>query len=139
MAFYTKVKRPPVLNVISLIDILCILLIFFIVTTEFKKDEVQVQIQLPETTQGTKEETPQEPVVILATKDKKIFIGTKEIPLDQLKIVLKEQQTVQSRAQFILKADTGIPLGCFVKVLDASKEAGIANLSLLTEDANKEK
>jgi biopolymer transport protein ExbD len=52
MAFYTKVKRPPVINIISLIDILCILLIFFVVTTEFKKNEAQVQIQLPESTQG---------------------------------------------------------------------------------------
>lgn len=137
MQFYTKAKHPPAINIVSLIDILCILLIFFVATSEFKEDQPQIQIQLPEATQGTKEETPQEPITILASKDKKIYIGSREIPLADLEAALKERQTLMPNTQFILKADTGIPLGFFVKVLDASKAAGIANLSLLTEDANK--
>ncbi|MDZ4788113.1 MAG: biopolymer transporter ExbD [Blastochloris sp.] len=135
MRFYSKARRPPIINIVSLIDILCILLIFFIVTTEFKKDQYQVEIKLPESTQATKEDKPTEPVLILATKDKKIFIGDEEIPLEKLVSVLKSKQNGQSNPLFSLKADTEIPLGFFVKVLDASKEAGIANLSLLTEES----
>lgn len=135
MRFYSKARRPPIINIVSLIDILCILLIFFIVTTEFKKDQHQVEIKLPESTQATKEDKPTEPVLILATKDKKIFIGDEEIPLEKLVSVLKSKQSGQSNPLFSLKADTEIPLGFFVKVLDASKEAGIANLSLLTEES----
>jgi biopolymer transport protein ExbD len=139
MAFYTKAKRPPVLNIISLIDILCILLIFFIVTTEFKKDEVQLQIKLPETSKGTKEEAPQEPVTILISKEKKIYIGQTEVPLANLILTLKERKIATPQALYILKADTGVPLGFFIKVLDASESAGIANLSIMAEEAGKEK
>ncbi|NJK91690.1 MAG: biopolymer transporter ExbD [Blastochloris sp.] len=133
MQFYTKSKRPPVINIVSLIDILCILLIFFIVTTEFKKDQPEVEIQLPESTTGTETEKPEEPVLILVTKDKKIFVGTEEVPLNQLTQILKNRQSGLTKPLFALKADTSVPLGLFVKVMDASKEAGIANLSLLTE------
>jgi biopolymer transport protein ExbD len=137
MQFYTKAKQPPTINIVSMIDILCILLIFYVATSEFKAEEAQVKIQLPESSQGTKEESQQQPIVIVATKDKRIFIGPTEIPLAELKSELKNRQSGLSNPHFVLKADTGIPLGFFVKVLDASKEAGIANLSLLTEDGNK--
>jgi biopolymer transport protein ExbD len=58
--------------------------------------------------------------------------------LEKLAQTLKDRKKTSPSALYILKADTGIPLGFFVKVLDASKEAGIANLSLLTEDGTKQ-
>ena len=48
MQFYTRKRRNLFVNVVSLIDILAILLIFFIVTTTFRKKQPQVQINLPE-------------------------------------------------------------------------------------------
>jgi biopolymer transport protein ExbD len=134
MRFTTKARKTPTINIVSLIDILCILLIFFVVTTEFKKDQPQLEIQLPESTQGTNQEKPDEPIMILATKDKKIFLNNKETPLQELSTKLKGLKAAQAKALFVLKADTGIDLGFFVKVMDAATEAGIPNLSLLTDE-----
>ena len=48
MQFYTRKRRSPFINIVSLIDILAILLIFFIVTTNFRKPQPQLQINLPD-------------------------------------------------------------------------------------------
>lgn len=137
MRFYTRSKKPVTINIVSLIDILTILLIFFIVTTQFKKAEPEVQIKLPESTTATEEKRPDEPVIIYATKDQKIYLGEREVPLASLAGELKRIKATAKTPLFALKADEGVPLGFFVKVLDASKEAGLADLSLFTEEAKK--
>lgn len=133
MRFYTRAKRPLVINVVSLIDILAILLIFFIVTTTFKKAEPQVEIILPQSSQATEDQRALEPTVIHITRDQNIFIGDRQVTLEQLSVELRERATLAGQSMFALKADEGVPLGFFVKILDLSKEAGLENLSLFTE------
>jgi biopolymer transport protein ExbD len=137
MRFYTRSKRPLSINIVSLIDILTILLIFFIVTTQFKKAEPEVQIKLPESTSATEEKRSEEPVIIYATKDQKIFLGERQVPLPTLAAELSKIKAAAKSPVFALKADEDVPLSFFVKVLDASKEAGLADLSLFTEEAKK--
>ncbi len=65
MRFYTRKRRAPSIIIVSLIDILAILLIFFIVTTTFQKNLPQLQINLPES--KTAEQAPaekQEPALL---------------------------------------------------------------------------
>ena len=138
MRFYNKQKRTPVINIVSLIDILCILLIFFIVTTTFKKDEPRVEIKVPQSTSSTKDPHSQEPVIIYASKGLKVYVGSQEVPLKNLAQALKTEKARTQMPSFALKADTDIPLGFFVKVLDAAKEAGLTNLSMFTEEPKKE-
>jgi len=135
MRFYTKQRRSPVINVVSMIDILCILLIFFIVTSTFKKVEPQVNIKLPESTTGKKEDQAQKPIIIYATKTQRVYVGDQEIPLSTLTSILKAELAREPSAFFALKADTEIPLGFFVKVTDAAKQAGVTNLTMYTQEA----
>ncbi|MEM6822221.1 MAG: biopolymer transporter ExbD [Verrucomicrobiota bacterium] len=132
MRFYSRPQRPLTINIVSMIDILSILLIFFIVTTTFKKAEPKVDINLPESTQATEQENTNEPVTIYITQENLIYVGTEEVTLDKLSIVLKEQKLANAERTFALEADEGIELGFFVKVMDAAKEAGLADLSLHT-------
>lgn len=135
MQFYTRKRRAPAINIVSLIDILCILLIFFIVTTTFKKDEPELQIDLPKSTQAQEAERADEPFVLFISKDGKIFIRDQETPLPDLPNRLQQLRHAQPNLSFVLRADEGVPLGLFVAVLDASKQAGIENLGLTTEPA----
>lgn len=137
MQFYARTKRPIAINIVSLIDILTILLIFFIVTTTFKKIEPQVQIKLPESATAEKNESSREPTVIYATKDNRVFVDDKEVKFPDLAETLKRKKSLTLKPQFVLKADTDISLGFFVKVMDAAKLAGIDNLSLSTEEPRK--
>jgi biopolymer transport protein ExbD len=137
MQFYTKRRRMPVINVVSLIDVFCLLLIFYIVTTTFKQPEPAVQIKVPvSATAQAGEEQAQEPIVIYATKAQELFVGDEQVPLAKLGEVLKAKKPGAAFG-FALKADTDVPLGYFVKVMDAAKEAGITDLSMYTEDPGK--
>src|SRR5204863_136611 len=54
MNFVVRKRRAPTIIIVSLVDILIILLIFFVVSTTFKKDQPEVQINLPESTTAKK-------------------------------------------------------------------------------------
>jgi biopolymer transport protein ExbD len=90
-----------------------------------------VNIKLPESSTAQKSDNASPLIVIYATKTQKVLIGEREVPLSQLAQALIAEKKPQTL--FALKADTDVPLGFFVKVLDASKEAGLDNLSLFTE------
>lgn len=135
MRFQThRNRKTPFINIISLVDILCILLIFFIVTTVFKKEEPIVQIKLPETTQAEPaKETP--PTIIYVTADEKIFLDSQLVSPDQLGAILKTKIEAGAFNKLAMKADKKAPFGLIVKVMDAAKFAGIKNLPTFTEDA----
>src|SRR2546421_12345773 len=54
MNFAVRKRRGPLISIVSLVDILIILLIFFVVSTTFKKDQTPGQINLPETNNAQK-------------------------------------------------------------------------------------
>ena len=54
MNFVVRKRRAPTIIIVSLVDILIILLIFFVVSTTFKKDQPEVQINLPESKTAAK-------------------------------------------------------------------------------------
>jgi biopolymer transport protein ExbD len=135
MRFQThRNRKTPFINIISLVDILCILLIFFIVTTVFKKDEPIVQIKLPETSQAEPaKDTP--PSIVYVTADEKVYLDSQIITPEELGPVLKRKIDSGSLAKIAMKADKKAPFGLIVKVMDAAKFAGIKNLPTFTEDA----
>ncbi|MEM6885218.1 MAG: biopolymer transporter ExbD [Verrucomicrobiota bacterium] len=132
MQFYSRPKRPLSINIVSMIDILSILLIFFIVTTTFKKEEPRVEINLPESTTAQEESAVDDPTVIFITKDNQIFIGNSETTLKMFPKELEALIAKNPQIKFTLEADEEIQLGFFVKIMDAAKEAGLNDLSLNT-------
>jgi biopolymer transport protein ExbD len=132
MRFYTKRRRMPVINVVSLIDVFCLLLIFFIVTTTFKKAEPRIIIKVPDSTTAQKEAQTEEPIIIYATKGQDVYVSDQKVSIETLGSILKQKKG-QAKHGFALKADTDVPLGFFVKVLDAAKQAGVSDLSMFTE------
>ena len=137
MQFYSRARRPLSINIVSMIDILSILLIFFIVTTTFKKVKPKVDIKLPETANASEKAESLEPEIIYITRENRIFIGNQEVTLEQLVPALKEQRLAKPSQVFTLEADEGIQLGFFVKVMDAAKGAGLTDLSLNTRKADQ--
>jgi biopolymer transport protein ExbD len=127
----------PVINVVSLIDVFCLLLIFYIVTTTFKKEEPKVRIKVPESAAAQKDQAAHDPVIIYATKAQELYLGGDPVTIGGLAGALKAKKA-QAKFGFALKADTDVPLGFFVKVMDAAKEAGITDLSMFTADPQKE-
>jgi biopolymer transport protein ExbD len=134
MQFYTRKRRNLFVNVVSLIDILAILLIFFIVTTTFRKKQPQVQINLPESKEAeTSPAASTEPVVLRVKNSDQISLDDKPVALDQLASAIQSAREAQPQRGIALQADREAPFGVVVKVLDALKQAGIQDVPAFTQ------
>ena len=134
MQFYTRKRRNLFVNVVSLIDILAILLIFFIVTTTFRKKQPQVQINLPESKEAETSPAPStEPVVLCVKNSDQISLDDKPVALDQLASAIQSAREAQPQRGIALQADREAPFGVVVKVLDALKQAGIQDVPAFTQ------
>jgi len=125
VTIYTKRRRRPAVPIVTLIDILAILLIFFIVTTTFKQKESLVKVNLPTSSEMAAEVTEEIRTVLALGKDGGISLGERVIAEDQLAEALREFKRANPEAKLELKADEGAPLGAMVGVWDAATKAGL--------------
>jgi biopolymer transport protein ExbD len=132
MQFVRKPRRQPVINIISLIDILIVLLIFYIATTVFKKSEPKIKIIVPSSSHGTT--TPNEtlPSIIYVTEESKIFLDAAQVDPDKLGDLLKSKLAADPDFKVAMKADTKAPFGVIVQVMDAAHAANISDLPTFT-------
>ena len=132
MRFYTKTRRKPTIVIVSLIDILAILLIFFIVSTTFKRPEPQVMINLPES--KTAEEMPArtDPAVLYLKDEENIEFDGKRVTLEDLEEAIREVHSTSPDRPLTMQADENASFGLIIAVLDAFKGAGVENIPAFT-------
>jgi len=114
----------------SLIDIVFMLLIYFLLTTNFMVDE-GIKIKLPQA-KAAAPQTQQE-ITIYVDRDGRSFIMNKEVPLNILFSELKKMIGGQKDRLVVIKADRAVILNKAVKVMDIAKAAGAGRLCLATE------
>ena len=138
MKFYTRKRRAPSVIIVSLIDILAILLIFFIVTTTFRINQPQLQINLPESKSA--EQAPAEdnqPLVLRVKSAEEITLDEKPVTLESLAASLKTLRDQAPQRPIAMQADREAPFGVVVKVLDALREAVVKNIPAFTQPEQK--
>ncbi len=134
MNFMTRRRRKPEIMIVSLIDIFAILLIFMVMTTQFKEDRPEVTIKLPESKSGVVSEKATASVLLSVSESEDIFLDAKKIALDDLKSALQDLLKQTPPPTLALNADKKAPFGTIIKVLDVLKDAGVkGNLSAFTE------
>lgn len=123
-----KKKHTLIIPIVPLVDILVVLLMFFIATTTFKskvKKAHHLQVSLPQSSALGAAVPRQEARKTLAiTKDRKVFLDGNEVVETGLAAALKEMRTALPGVKLELQADQDAPLGLLVKVWDALKAAG---------------
>jgi biopolymer transport protein ExbD len=139
MKFHTRKRRQPSIIIVSLIDILAILLIFFIVTTTFRKNQPQLQINLPESKSA--EAAPAEqstPLVLRVKGPDEITLDGEPVTLDDLASRISALRTENPDRPLAMQADREAAFGVVVKVLDSLKEAGVQNIPTFTQPKDDE-
>jgi len=114
----------------SLIDIVFLLLIYFLLTTNFMVDE-GIPIKLPQANATT----PQSDIEITIFVDHvgKEFMDEQNVPLNELYGRVKERIRGKAGLPVVIKADKSVILDKAVKVMDIAKAAGAEKLVLATE------
>lgn len=135
MQFSTRKRRnPPSVIIVSLIDVLIVVLIFLMVASTFKQQQPALKLALPESKQTPKPGSTEDNLVITIAKQEPYFyLGTRPVTLDKLQEELKAGSAKNPQISLSIRADTDAPFGQIVKVMDASKAAGIRSVSAFTK------
>lgn len=125
-------KRREKLNtdLTPLIDVIFILLIFFIVTSVFKKDELALILDLPKS--NAKESQIEQREITIELSETKIAYKGKEIELNDLNLALT--RITDKNKPVILRIDKNVKYEKVVKILDLLQEHRLNNLALITKE-----
>jgi biopolymer transport protein ExbD len=133
MNFAVRKRRAPSIIIVSLVDILTILLIFFVVSTTFKKDQPEVQINLPDSKTATKAPAELEHAIVTVDEADAIKLNGRAVEVDELEGAVRNLSQTQ-KASLALQADRKSSFGTIIKVMDALKLAGVRNLPAFTRE-----
>lgn len=131
MKIAVRKRRAPSIIIVSLVDILVILLIFFVVSTTFKKDQPEVQINLPESKTATSQPAELEHALLSVDENDGIKLDGQEIALEELEATIRDLPATR-KSSLALRADKKASFGTIIKVMDALKLAGVKNLPAFT-------
>lgn len=112
-----------------LIDMVFLLLIFFLVTSVFKKDELALLLKLPQATQGQGDQKKVDNLTI-ELSDTAVAINGKAATMEELPDWFKK---TDAKSLVNLRVDGGVRYERLVKVLDLLREHKLDNISLITE------
>ena len=136
MKFAVKKRRAPSIIIVSLVDILTILLIFFVVSTTFKKDQPEVQINLPESKTATNAPAEADHAIVTVDQNDEIKLDGKAVGIDELQGAITNLSPTR-KSSLALQADKKASFGTIIKVMDALKLAGVKNLPAFTHEGGK--
>ncbi|MDQ3546351.1 MAG: biopolymer transporter ExbD [Verrucomicrobiota bacterium] len=136
MKFAVRKRRASSIIIVSLVDILTILLIFFVVSTTFKKDQPEVQINLPESKTSSAKPAEIEHAIVSVDAEDALQLDGKDIAVDELQAAIENLPPTRKSA-LVLKADEKASFGIIIKVMDALKLAGVKNLPAFTQPPSK--
>ena len=126
---YSQSSDSAEINLSPLIDMMFLLLIFFIVTTAFV-EEVGIEIQKPKA--ASSQALEKKSIMIAVTADDKVVYGGKEIGISAVRGLVSRLLGSEDRP-VILIADQASHSGILVDVIDECKLAGAKTVSVATE------
>lgn len=115
------------INLTPLIDMVFILLIFFIVTSKFTK-ESGVDVSRPEAASATAQE--QANIVVGITATGEVWIDNQAVAMGSVRAQIERLHAANPKGAVILVADKSAPTGITVEVLDHARLAGVSNVSI---------
>jgi biopolymer transport protein ExbD len=131
MRFKIRARRKGrvLINITSLIDVLFLLLIFFMVSSTFL-EQPGIQLELPEAKSSVLVE--QKEFTLFVNQNGTLFLNDSEISLKDLETRIREVLPRMKDVALILKADKDVNYGLVVEVIDAVKNSGLKKLIIGT-------
>jgi biopolymer transport protein ExbD len=131
--FGSKTEDDYSLQLTSLIDVVFLLLIFFMVSTSFVDFTRRMDILLPQSKTSTEVERV-ENFLLEVGIEKKLSLNGKEITIDELERRLMEAKRAPGRRILIIKADKRLDYGFVVQIMGISFSAGIRDISVAVKE-----
>ena len=122
-----KKSRGLVINITSLIDVMFLLLIFFMVTSTFK-NQPAINLVLPRS--ATASETVDTPAILYLTAAGEVYLNDSLVAEDEIESVLLQLREATEEDRMVLRADQSAAHGDVVELIDLIKQSGFTRVSL---------
>lgn len=130
MPLKTGTIEEPELNLTPMIDIVFLLIIFFMVGTQFTEPEEQFQVELP--TSGAVQPLTKGPdaLVVSVARDGRISMGGEQLTLPELEAELEAARINFPAQAVVIRGEGEGRYQAVIDVMSITKKAGIADISL---------
>jgi biopolymer transport protein ExbD/biopolymer transport protein TolR len=117
------------INITPLVDVVLVLLVIFMITAPVLQSGIEVAV--PKT--KTVKEITEQRLVLTIDKSQQVFLGDAPVNVHELAKKLQDRGVDPTTQVIYLRADENVPFGAFAAVMDAVKQAGITNVSIVTQ------
>lgn len=128
---FKKKSDESEINITPMLDIVFIMLIFFIVTTSFVK-EISIDVNRP-TKSPIKEQKKSDVISVRISAEGDVFVQNRLVNLDAVRANIETNLALKPQASVVVVSDRDADAGFLVKVIDQSRLAGASNVSLAAQ------
>lgn len=142
MSFSSEARERsrPLIPLASMVDIMFLLLIFFMTAAVFRDAEAQIPVTLPgaKTAAAASAGGRATRIYITVTKTNRIYLGQQELTLSELGAKLRQLAALDrrhgraGREQVVVRGDHAIPWGLGIQIVDAAQQAGFTDVEVGT-------
>lgn len=125
MRFREKRITKSIINLTPMVDMLFLILLFFLVTSSFI-EQPNIKLELPSTKYAATSKIEERTLTI--SQDGRLFYQNKPVERKDLVMVLKDAFSRQDDKTLVLRADKNVSYGVVVDVMDAAKGAGLRRI-----------
>lgn len=130
MEFIGRKRSQISFNIAPLIDVVFLLLLFYMLTSHFAtRPGIKVSLPRAETARPQREEE----ITIFVDREQNLFLNRERVSIDQLLPRLTERLEASPTRAVTVKADEEIPLGLAVKIMDIARQARAEHLVISTK------
>lgn len=116
------------INITPFVDVVLVLLIIFMLTAPILQSGIEVELPKTKTVRAITEER----LVVTIDRSQRLYLGNELVNINALGTLLRTKMPATQQAVFV-RCDESVPFGTFATVMDAVRQAGIANISVVTE------
>ena len=136
MPLKTHIDDQPTLNLTPMIDVVFLLIIFFMVGTKFTELERNVAVKVPQVNDlGALSPAPSRRTINVH-QDGRITLDRQSVTLDQLRSILAAAHHEYNQLGVVVRGDADSPFQTVASVLSACRQAGVADMGISVRLAN---
>lgn len=130
MPLKTEPLEEPTLNLASMLDIVMLLLMFFMIGTQFKNQEREYKIQLPTVSDAKALSGQPDELVVNVSRDGVITLNSRQISIAELEQELAKAIQNFPAQSVLIRGDGASPYQNVMEVMSAAKKVGVRNVAL---------
>jgi len=126
LVFKSHIKKGLSIDLAPLVDMIFLLLIFFLLTSSFLQPAIKINLPSSQ----SKEMPKQQPIIITVDANQNIYVNLEKVSLGTLKEKIEQKITETGTRAVTFRGDSVIPYELFLKIADINKRAGAKDLHL---------